>query len=181
MGAHILAATPGRLHEHVMKDEISMERVTYFVLDEGDRMLEEGFESQVKVIANAIRDDRHMLFFSATWPASVHRLAKAMCKGKKPPVRLRVGQNQDGSAKTRDDIIQEVVVFDDGDWESRDKEKKTLVYAHVREALSLEATKVLVFVSRKDLADEVSQSFNSEGLNLKLCTEAGHRMCDCQC
>jgi len=162
-GAHILAATPGRLHEHVLKDDISMERVTYFVLDEGDRMLEEGFESQVKVISNAIRPDRHMLFFSATWPQNVHRLAKAMCKGKKPPVRLRVGQNSDGTAKTRDDIVQEVVVFDEGDWETRDKAKKALVYEHVRNALSMEETKVLVFVSRKDLADEVSYAFNGEG------------------
>merc|ERR1719162_1102523 len=79
-GAHVLAATPGRLYEHVIKDQISMERVTYFVLDEGDRMLEDGFESQVKVINGAIRPDRHMLFFSATWPMQVHRLAKAMCK-----------------------------------------------------------------------------------------------------
>lgn len=162
-GAHIIAATPGRLHEHVMKDEISMDRVTFFILDEGDRMLEEGFEAQVKVIANAIRDDRHMLFFSATWPMGVHRLAKAMCKGSKPPVRLRVGQNKDGSAKTRDDITQEVVVFDDRDWDARDKQKKEHVFRHVREALELGDTKVLVFMSRKDLCEEMSYVFNGEG------------------
>lgn len=163
LGAHILAATPGRLHEHVLKDQISMDRVTFFVLDEGDRMLEEGFESQVQVISNAIRPDRQMLFFSATWPKGVHRLAKAMCKGSKPPVRLRVGQNRDGSAKTRDDIVQEVRVFDNGDWVTRDKEKKELVYSHVRQALQMPETKVLVFVSRKDLTEEVSWAFNQEG------------------
>jgi superfamily II DNA/RNA helicase len=146
-----------------MKDEISMDRVTYFVLDEGDRMLEEGFESQVKVIANAIRPDRHMLFFSATWPMQVHRLAKKMCTGSRPPVRLRVGQNSDGTAKTRDDIVQEVVVFEQKDWDERDRTKKELLYAHVREALELDGTKVLVFVSRKDLCDEMSYQFNGWG------------------
>lgn len=140
-----------------------MERVTYFVLDEGDRMLEDGFEAQVKVINGAIRPDRHMLFFSATWPMQVHRLAKAMCKGAKPPVRLRVGQNQDGSAKTRDDITQEVIVFTEGDWETRDRKKKKLLYERTKEALEIEGTKVLVFVSRKDLADDMSYNFNGQG------------------
>jgi len=163
LGAHVLAATPGRLYEHVIKDQISMERVTYFVLDEGDRMLEDGFESQVKVINGAIRPDRQMLFFSATWPMQVHRLAKAMCKGAKPPVRLRVGQNQDGSAKTRDDITQEVIVFTEGIWEDRDRQKKKILYERTKEALDIDGTKVLVFVSRKDLADEMSYNFNGQG------------------
>jgi len=162
-GCQIMAATPGRLHDHVAQGDISMERVTYFVLDEGDRMLDDGFEGQVSAISDAIRPDRQMLFFSATWPMQVHKLAKKLCKGSVPPVRLRVGQNADGSAKTRDDILQEVVVFDEGDWDARDAMKKELLFAHVREALNLEGTKVLVFVGRKTLAEEVSQTFAEEG------------------
>jgi len=165
MGCQIMSATPGRLHDHVAKGDIDMSRVTYFVLDEGDRMLDDGFECQVTAISDAIRPDRHMLFFSATWPMQVHRLAKKLCKGAIPPVRLRVGQNADGSAKTRDDIMQEVVVFDQGEFDERDKSKKELLFAHVREALNLEGTKVLVFVGQKKLAEEVSSTFNYEGFD----------------
>merc|ERR1719424_2700113 len=104
-----------------------------------------------------------MLFFSATWPKKVQDLAKFMCLGNKPPVRLRVGQSSDGEATTRDDIVQEVVVFDQGTWDERDAQKQELLYAHVREALSYEGTKVLVFVSRKDLADEMATFMIQEG------------------
>merc|ERR1719424_1621644 len=106
-----------------------------------------------------------MLFFSATWPKKVQDLAKFMCLGNKPPVRLRVGQSSDGEATTRDDIVQEVVVFDQGTWDERDGQKQELLYAHVREALSIEGTKVLVFVSRKDLADSMAYQLNSEGFS----------------
>lgn len=164
-GCQIMSATPGRLHDHIANGEISMSRVTYFVLDEGDRMLDDGFEPQVTAISDGIRPDRHMLFFSATWPMAVHKLAKKLCKGSVPPVRLRVGQNSDGSAKTRDDIVQEVVVFDQPDWDERDRLKKELLFAHVREALNMEATKVLVFVSRKTLAEEVCNVFSNEGFD----------------
>merc|ERR1712066_465015 len=114
-----------------------MNRVTYFVLDEGDRMLDDGFEWEVKGIGSAIRSDRHMLFFSATWPKKVQDLAKAMCQGSQRPVRLRVGQDDGDGFTTRQDIIQEVVVFDDPDWAVRDQKKQKLLYAHVREALAM--------------------------------------------
>jgi len=61
--------------------------------------------------------------------------------------------------------VQEVVVFDQKSWEERDKLKKELVYAHTREALELDGTKVLVFVSRKDLCEEMSYAFNGEGFS----------------
>jgi len=164
-GAHIVAATPGRIMAHIQVGEISMDRVTYFVLDEGDRMLDDGFEEQVKGIASAIRIDRHMLFFSATWPKKVQDLARFMCQGSQRPIRLRIGQSQDGGATTRQDILQEVVVFDQESWEDRDFNKQQLLYAHVRKALEIEGTKVLVFVSRKDLAEAMATQFGNEGFS----------------
>jgi len=163
VGAHIIAATPGRLMDCVEGGQVSMKRVTYFVLDEGDRMLDDGFEDQLKSIAREIRKDRHMLFFSATWPKKVQDLAKNMCQGSRRPVRLRVGQTNESGATSREDIVQEVIVFDQGDWEERDTKKQRYLYRHLREALSLEGTKVLVFVSRKDLADKMAAQFESEG------------------
>merc|ERR1719343_1140641 len=91
---HVMAATPGRLMDHVQQSEILLCRTTFFVLDEADRMLEEGFSSHLEIIANKVRTDRHMLFFSATWPKEVESLAKKMCKDRKKPVHLKVGQRQ---------------------------------------------------------------------------------------
>merc|ERR1719199_2177681 len=85
-----------------------------------------------------------------------------MCSNNVAPVRLRVGQRIEGG-NTRDDIVQEVVVFDQQNWDERDRLKQQLLYAHVREALEYEGTKVLVFVSRKDLADQLAEAFNNEG------------------
>jgi len=163
LGTHIMAATPGRLMDHVQCNEIMLDRVTYFVLDEADRMLEEGFAEQLKIIAQRIRRDRHMLFFSATWPREVEALARDMCKGRMKPVHLAVGQREDGMATTRSDILQEVVVFNQPTWEERDAAKRDLLYRHLREVLSDEDHKVLVFVSNKNLANELRDNLWGEG------------------
>jgi ATP-dependent RNA helicase DDX5/DBP2 len=147
----------------VSDGSISMDRVTYLVLDEGDRMLDEGFEDQMRSIASRIREDRHMLFFSATWPKKVQDLAKNLCQSGQRPMRIRVGQSNESGATSREDIVQEVVVFDDGDWGERDVKKQKFLAAHLREALEQEGTKVLVFVSTKDLAEKMSWQFHKEG------------------
>lgn len=141
---------------------VSLERVTYFVLDEADRMLECGFGDQVNTIADDIRSDRQTVFFSATWPAEVQQLADKMCHGQAPPVQVSIGQNEQGPA-TRDDIVQEVVVFEGGTWDERDLLKQDLLYAHLREVAASPAYKALVFVSRKNLADELVNALCSEG------------------
>jgi len=133
--------------------------------DEGDRMLDDGFGEVIRSIADAIRPDRQMLFFSATWPKNVHDLAKYLCNSERPPVRIRVGQATSSGFSTREDITQEVIVFDDGDWETRDAEKQELLYNHVREALAVKGTQILVFVSRKDLCQKMVDELVKEGIS----------------
>merc|ERR1719440_1878631 len=76
---HLVVATPGRLLDFLEHGAFTLHRVSFFVLDEGDRMLEFGFEPDVTAIAKQIRSDRQMLFFSATWPPEVKEAALRLC------------------------------------------------------------------------------------------------------
>lgn len=161
---HLVAATPGRLLDVMDSSEVTLERVTLLVLDEADRMLECGFEEQVGRIGKTVRSDRQTLFFSATWPTQVQHMAQLMCSSDLPLVRILAGQRTDGEGPTsREDILQEVVVFEQPTWEERDNAKQELLYAHLREVLSDESHKTLVFVSRKNLADTLANRLKSEG------------------
>ena len=70
-----MIATPGRLIDFMDTNVTNMRRVTYLVLDEADRMLDMGFEQQLRKIVSHIRPDRQTLMFSATWPKEVEALA----------------------------------------------------------------------------------------------------------
>ena len=87
----ILVATPGRLldllvtHSHA----VSLQRVTYFVLDEGDKMLDLGFTEQIGAIAAQIRPDRQTLLFSATFPGRLREVADSWMGDKEQSVIVR--------------------------------------------------------------------------------------------
>lgn len=74
-GVEIVIATPGRLIDFLEKGTTNLERCTYLVLDEADRMLDMGFEPQIRKILEQIRPDRQTLMWSATWPKEVRKLA----------------------------------------------------------------------------------------------------------
>jgi len=74
-GVEIVIATPGRLIDMLETNKTNLKRVTYLVMDEADRMLDMGFEPQIRKIASQIRPDRQTLMFSATWPKDVQKLA----------------------------------------------------------------------------------------------------------
>lgn len=79
-GVDLIVATPGRLIDLMKAGVTNMERVTFFVLDEADRMLDMGFGEQIQSIASQIRKDRQTLMWSATWPPEVKSLARQLCK-----------------------------------------------------------------------------------------------------
>lgn len=70
-----MIATPGRLIDMLETQKTNLRRVTYLVMDEADRMLDMGFEPQIRKIVSQIRPDRQTLMFSATWPKDVQKLA----------------------------------------------------------------------------------------------------------
>lgn len=75
-GVEILIATPGRLIDLLENNVLNLKRCTYLVLDEADRMLDMGFEPQIRKIIGQIRPDRQTLMWSATWPDEVRNLAE---------------------------------------------------------------------------------------------------------
>ncbi|KAH9636426.1 hypothetical protein HF086_013480 [Spodoptera exigua] len=75
-GVEIVIATPGRLIDFLERETTNLRRCTYLVLDEADRMLDMGFEPQIRKIIEQIRPDRQVLMWSATWPKEVQNLAE---------------------------------------------------------------------------------------------------------
>merc|ERR1739842_290945 len=80
-GAEICIATPGRLIDFLEAYKKNLKRCTYLVLDEADRMLDMGFEPQIRKIFEQIRPDRQVLMWSATWPREVQQLARDFLSG----------------------------------------------------------------------------------------------------
>ncbi|GFO18610.1 Dead (asp-glu-ala-asp) box helicase 5 [Plakobranchus ocellatus] len=74
-GPEIVIATPGRLLDFLEMEVINLDRTSYVVLDEADRMLDMGFEPQIRKVLDQIRPDRQMLMWSATWPQEIQQLA----------------------------------------------------------------------------------------------------------
>ncbi|XP_065162035.1 ATP-dependent RNA helicase p62-like isoform X2 [Atheta coriaria] len=90
-GVEIVIATPGRLIDFLEKGTTNLQRCTYLVLDEADRMLDMGFEPQIRKIIEQIRPDRQTLMWSATWPKEVRKLASDFLKDY---VQINIGSLQ---------------------------------------------------------------------------------------
>ena len=79
-GVHICIATPGRLIDLMKMGATNLLRTTYLVLDEADRMLDMGFEPQLKEIVAQIRPERQTVMFSATWPREIRSMAASFMR-----------------------------------------------------------------------------------------------------
>jgi ATP-dependent RNA helicase DDX5/DBP2 len=88
---HLIVATPGRLMDFVGEGLTTLRRTSFWVMDEADRMLDMGFEPQIRAIGEQIRPERQVLMWSATWPKKIQALAAEFLKD---PIRVRIGSDE---------------------------------------------------------------------------------------
>ena len=77
-GADVIIATPGRLISHISLGNVDLSKVSFFILDEADRMLDMGFSEDIMQIAKMLPDSRQTILFSATMPDKIQQLAKSI-------------------------------------------------------------------------------------------------------
>eukprot|EP00871_Galdieria_phlegrea_P002086 jgi/Galph1/2879/GphlegSOOS_G1493.1 len=155
-GVDILVGTPGRIIDLVKSKGCNLHRVTYLVLDEADRMLDLGFEPQVRSVLGQIRPDRQVCLFSATIRNRVEHLIKDNIAN---AVRISVGEV--GTANQ--DIEQSVKVF------SSEKEKFHWLCEHLPE--TLEQGNVIIFVGTRASCAELTNQLRS--LSIATCSIHG--------
>lgn len=105
---HIIIATPGRLIDHLNQKTVSLSEVHVLVLDEADRMLDMGFEPQIKKILAVIPKERQTLLFSATMPEKISQIARNYMR---QPVRVEVAR----SGTVAEQVDQEIFVVQKAD------------------------------------------------------------------
>ena len=146
-GVDILVATPGRLLDLINQRFVHLDQLKYFVLDEADRMLDMGFINDVKKVITKIPAQRQTLFFSATMPPDIAKLADAILTD---PVKVEVTP----VSSTAEKVKQAVYFVEKGD--------KRALLLHVLKDKSI--TSALVFTRTKHGADKVARVLTKEGI-----------------
>lgn len=146
-GCHIVVATPGRLSDHLNKKRINLDLCRYFTLDEGDRLLDSGFDEEIKNIFSFFKGQRQTVIFSATMPKKIQDFAReSLVK----PVTVNVGRA--GAANL--DVLQEV--------EYVKQEAKITYLLH---CLQKTAPPVLIFAENKRDVDDCCEYLLLKGVS----------------
>ncbi|XP_070305889.1 probable ATP-dependent RNA helicase DDX17 [Salvelinus sp. IW2-2015] len=149
-GVEICIATPGRLIDFLEAGKTNLRRCTYLVLDEADRMLDMGFEPQIRKIVDQIRPDRQTLMWSATWPKDVRQLAEDFLKDY---VQINVGALE---LSANHNILQIVDVC-------TESEKDNKLLQLMEEIMAEKENKTIIFVETKKRCDDLTRRMRRDG------------------
>ncbi|XP_047078876.1 DEAD-box ATP-dependent RNA helicase 35A-like [Lolium rigidum] len=145
-GVHIVVATPGRLKDLLAKKKMNLDNCRYLTLDEADRLVDLGFEDDIREVIDHLKSQRQTLLFSATMPEKIQNFAKsALVK----PVTVNVGRA--GAANL--DVIQEVEYV---------KEEARIIY--LLECLQKTPPPVLIFCENKTDVDYIHEYLLLKGV-----------------
>ncbi|MBX3040031.1 MAG: DEAD/DEAH box helicase [Bdellovibrionaceae bacterium] len=146
-GVDVLIATPGRLLDLIQQNHLSLRSLEVFVLDEADRMLDMGFIHDVKKVIGMLPAKRHNLFFSATMPPEIVKLADNLLKN---PAKVEVTP----VSSTAEKIVQSVMYVE--------KNQKKDLLRHVLQDRSMK--RVIVFTRTKHGANRVTEVLEKNGI-----------------
>ncbi len=147
-GVDVLIATPGRLLDLHGQGEVDLDELTFFVLDEADRMLDMGFIGDIRRLVRLIPEKRQTLFFSATMPAPIVSLSRGILTD---PVRIEVSPE----SSTVDTIDQTIYFVEK-------PEKRGLLVKLLRDNAD---KSVLIFSRTKHGADNISKVITRAGID----------------
>lgn len=152
-GPDIVICTPGRWMDLLVANSgrvTNLQRVTFVVLDEADRMFDLGFGPQVVRIVENIRPDKQAVLFSATFPRHMEALARKLLLH---PIEIVVGKQ----SAVCSDVTQEIILVNDED------EKFVQLLKILGEWLESKTPKVLIFVEKQERADFLLRDLNKRG------------------
>ncbi|GER49578.1 dead box ATP-dependent RNA helicase [Striga asiatica] len=155
-GVDIVVATPGRFIDHLQQGNTSLSRISFVVLDEADRMLDMGFEPQIREVMQNLPKKHQTLLFSATMPVEIEELAQEYLTN---PVRIKVGKVSSPTTNVSQSL--EKVAEN----EKIDRLLDMLVEASAHsERCGHSFPLTIVFVERKSRCDEVAEALVQQGL-----------------
>ena len=146
-GAHIVVATPGRLLDLIKHNALALATVRTLVLDEADKLLDEGFGEELKRILALLPARRQNLFFSATFPPAMQALATSMMHN---PLRIEIAQAEQAAP----DIQQRAIEVD--------ASQRTQLLRHLVQTEKW--TRTLVFVATKHAAEIVADKLRKANI-----------------
>ncbi|BFG24291.1 hypothetical protein CerSpe_105650 [Prunus speciosa] len=147
-GVEIVIATPGRLIDMIESHHTNLRRVTYLVLDEADRMLDMGFDPQIRKIVSQIRPDRQTLYWSATWPKEVEQLARQFLYN---PYKVIIGSPD---LKANHAIRQIVDII-------TENQKYNKLVKFLEDIM--DGSRILIFMDTKKGCDQITRQLRMDG------------------
>jgi ATP-independent RNA helicase DbpA len=145
-GAHIIVGTPGRVEEHLRKENLNLDNLTTLVLDEADRMLDMGFQKAIDDIVGYMPEQRQTMLFSATYPEKIEKTARRIMQS---PVTVEVQDSHSNQS-----IVETLYQVENN--ESRVEAIRLLLQAHQPET-------TLIFCNTKIETDKVANELRAVG------------------
>lgn len=148
LGADVVIATPGRLISHLSLGYVDLSKVSFFILDEADRMLDMGFAEDIMQIVKYLPKERQTIMFSATMPTKIQQLAKTILTN---PVEVKLAVS-----KPAEKIIQAAYIC-------YEAQKLGIIESLFKEQ---QPERVIIFASSKIKVKEVTKALKRLKLNV---------------